>query len=391
MLARIFDAFNDPFMGVVVAKTKSKYGRYKPWILSGALLNAFILFAMFSVPKSLTPLHTKWYITVTYFLCGITYTLSDIPFWSIIPATTYPGKERESMTVLARTFSGIGAALPTIITMGCVGILSFSGGYRLGFKIYAAIIAVIYVITTIISVLYLPNKEISEPSELSTKELLSALIHNDHAMILSLVVILYYSAIYLSLNLLLYVFQYDLGSTLQYNLFMAYMGVAQFLSMVLFYPTLRKRYTNRQIFLSACVVCAIGYLCFVLFLGCSHINFLMLLVPGFCIGYGNGIAYTQVTIFVASAVDYGEKKTGRRDNSVVSSIQTLIVKFSSAIGVYIAGVGIDMIGITQSNITHRLLIDLRLLFSLPSLFMVVVAGFIFYYKHDLAKEDATNV
>ena len=53
MFARIFDAFNDPLMGVIVAKTKSRFGRYKPWIFSGAVLNALIMYAMFSVPTCL--------------------------------------------------------------------------------------------------------------------------------------------------------------------------------------------------------------------------------------------------------------------------------------------------------------------------------------------------
>ena len=69
MAARIFDAFNDPLMGVIVAKTKSRYGKYRPWIFTGALTNAFVLFAMFSVPQSvqgdgLKYVYTGFLITV---------------------------------------------------------------------------------------------------------------------------------------------------------------------------------------------------------------------------------------------------------------------------------------------------------------------------------------
>lgn len=51
MIARVFDAVNDPFMGVLVAKTKSKWGRFRPWILSGTVLNAFVLYALFAAPN----------------------------------------------------------------------------------------------------------------------------------------------------------------------------------------------------------------------------------------------------------------------------------------------------------------------------------------------------
>ena len=50
MIARVFDAFNDPFMGVLVAKTRTRWGRFRPWILSGTVLNAVVLYALFAAP-----------------------------------------------------------------------------------------------------------------------------------------------------------------------------------------------------------------------------------------------------------------------------------------------------------------------------------------------------
>ncbi|CUN86188.1 Thiomethylgalactoside permease II [Coprococcus eutactus] len=103
MVARVFDAFNDPIMGIVVAKTRSRWGRFRPWIFSGTVLNAVVLYAMFAVPESMGAGGMKVFLTVTYFLWGITYTLMDIPYWSMIPAITEPGKERENLSALARS------------------------------------------------------------------------------------------------------------------------------------------------------------------------------------------------------------------------------------------------------------------------------------------------
>ena len=50
LVARIFDAFNDPFMGVIVEKTKTRWGKFRPWLMIGTLLNAVILFLMFAAP-----------------------------------------------------------------------------------------------------------------------------------------------------------------------------------------------------------------------------------------------------------------------------------------------------------------------------------------------------
>lgn len=103
MVARVFDAFNDPIMGIVVAKTRSRWGRFRPWIFSGTVLNAVVLYAMFAAPESMGAGGMKVFLTVTYFLWGITYTLMDIPYWSMIPAITEPGKERENLSALARS------------------------------------------------------------------------------------------------------------------------------------------------------------------------------------------------------------------------------------------------------------------------------------------------
>ncbi len=108
LAARIFDAFNDPIMGVIVAKTKTKWGKFRPWLLIGALTNAAILFLMFCAPPSLDGAGMTAYAAVAYILWGVTYTMMDIPYWSMIPAFTEGGKERENLTTLARSAAGVG-------------------------------------------------------------------------------------------------------------------------------------------------------------------------------------------------------------------------------------------------------------------------------------------
>ena len=117
MAARVFDAFNDPFMGIITAKTKTKWGKFRPWLLIGTILNAVILFLMFAAPPALTGGGLVAYAAVTYILWGVTYTMMDIPFWSMIPAFTEGGKERENLTTLGRSCAGVGSALITIVTM----------------------------------------------------------------------------------------------------------------------------------------------------------------------------------------------------------------------------------------------------------------------------------
>ena len=87
-IARIFDAFNDPIMGIIVAKTKTKWGKFRPWLFIGTLTNAIVLYLMFAAPPALSGSGLVAYAAVTYILWGVTYTMMDIPYWSMIPAFT---------------------------------------------------------------------------------------------------------------------------------------------------------------------------------------------------------------------------------------------------------------------------------------------------------------
>ena len=122
MIARVFDALNDPFMGVLVAKTKTRWGRFRPWLFTGTVLNAFVLYALYSAPVT-SESKMMVFFSVVYILWGVTYTMMDIPYWSMIPALTDTQAERENLSVVGRTCAGIGAAIMAMGTMLMVGIL----------------------------------------------------------------------------------------------------------------------------------------------------------------------------------------------------------------------------------------------------------------------------
>lgn len=148
MIARVFDALNDPFMGVLVAKTRTKWGRFRPWILSGTVLNALVLYALFAAPV-LEGAGMMVYFSVVYILWGVTYTMMDIPYWSMIPAVTGTPADRENLSVVGRTCAGVGSALVAMFTMLLVGTLGGSSE-RTGFRYVALIVSGIFVVTEIV-------------------------------------------------------------------------------------------------------------------------------------------------------------------------------------------------------------------------------------------------
>ncbi|MGF0040575.1 glycoside-pentoside-hexuronide (GPH):cation symporter [Peptoniphilaceae bacterium SGI.131] len=390
MAARVFDAFNDPIMGVIVEKTNTKFGKFRPWILSGTLLNALILYGMFAMPKSLTGAAMLTYASAAYVLWGLTYTIMDIPFWSMIPALTKAGKDRESLSVIGRVAASFGFAIPTVMTMYLI--TRIGGTEREAFAILGLIVAIIFVIFELICVLGIKEEVQSKSKATGLKEMFKALFSNDQAMLVVISIILFNSSLYLTTQLALYFFKFDIGNGEMYGLFGMIGGVAQILSMMSF-PILRKKWSSKSILTGSVGVTIGGYLLLFILASLSVTNIALLGISAFIIYVGFGLTTVLTTIFLADTVDYGELKTGQRNESVVFSMQTFVVKLASAISVLIAGVGIDLIGLDiNANIqSSASLLGLRSLMTIVPIIGLSVSITYFRKRYKLTEEENERI
>ena len=352
LVARIFDAFNDPLMGVIVAKTKTKWGKFRPWLLIGTLTNAVILYLMFACPPTLDAGGLVAYAAVFYILWGVTYTMMDIPYWSMIPAFTEGGKEREGLTTLARSCAGVGSAIITIVTMLAVQFLgnTFGGADAnaktvelVGFKWFALIVAVLFIVFTILTCIFVKEKSTAEMKTVSVKQMFKALLKNDQAMTVVIAIVLINTAIYITSNLVIYFFKYDFGGTDwfgSYTLFNIFGGAVQILSMMLLYPILRKavKLSNTKIFYVCLTMGIAGYAVLLALAILGMGNVFILFVPGFFIFAASGLLNILTTVFLANTVDYGLLKNGTSDESVIFSMQTFVVKLASGIAAFAASI-----------------------------------------------------
>lgn len=348
MAARVFDAFNDPIMGVVVAKTKTRWGKFRPWLLIGTLTNAAVLFIMFAAPPAMDAKGLVAYAAVTYILWGVTYTMMDIPYWSMIPAFTEGGKEREDLTTLARTSAGVGSAIITIATMKLVPMLGRAlggvegnAGEIVGFKWFALIVAVLFILFTVLTCVNVKEKSTAEMKTVSVGQMFKALVQNDQAMTVTITIVLINTAIYITSNLVIYFFKYDFGGTgwnNAYVLFNMFGGAIQVLSMMAFYPLLRKKFSSLQIFYICLGMAIVGYAVLLALAFINMSSVFLLFIPAFCIFAANGMLTVITTVFLANTVDYGELKNGRRDESVIFSMQTFVVKLASGVAALVASI-----------------------------------------------------
>jgi len=397
MAARVFDALNDPFMGVLVAKTKTRWGRFRPWIFCGTVINALTVYALFAVPGGFGDGSTKAWLAVIYILWGVTYTMMDIPFWSMIPAITFPGKDREQLSSIARSAAGVGDALPTVLTMVIVPLLSggaIIANYTIGFKWWALIVAVVFVVSEVVFCLNVPEKRVEEMESVGVGQMFKSLFKNDQAMVVVAAIILVYMAINLVGNLILYFFQFDVGNTDAYSLFAAVCFGAQVVAMFLI-PLFRKKVEKLRLFKLGILVQIIGF-AILLGFAYTHIykaNWLILCLPGILVYVGYGVLNVMMTIFLSDSVDYGEAKNGSREESVIFSMQTFTVKLASGIAVFVAGLGIDLIGLIAEAETQsaQTLAGLRLIMTIPSVILLVLAFLVFQKGYKLNDKKMAEI
>ena len=400
MIARVFDAANDPFMGVVVAKTNSRWGKFRPWLFTGTILNAFVLYALFAAP-AVSGKALMIYFAVMYILWGVTYTMMDIPFWSMIPAVTSTAKDRENLSVVGRTSAGVGYALINVFTVMAVSKLG-GGIERTGFRLFALIIAILFVIFILFTCFTIREQKEENMQTTSVKEMFKALFNNDQAIVTVVTIVLINSALYITSNLLIYFFKYDIGGTTwkdAYTLFTSVGGISQILGMMAVYPILRSKLSNTIIFKLSLCLAILGYtfLLALCLLGYSSV-LTMLMVPGVIIFISNGILTVLTTVFLANTVDYGEAKTGHREESVIFSMQTFVVKAASGLAVFITGVSLDLIGLTSKDglgegiptFTSPLL-GLRLLMTILPIIGLVLALILFTRKFIISDEKAEQI
>ena len=362
LAARVFDAFNDPIMGVIVAKTRTRWGKFRPWLLIGTLTNAVVLFLMFAAPPKLDAAGLTTYAAVTYILWGVTYTMMDIPYWSMIPAFTQGGKEREGLTPLARSCAGVGSAIITIVTMIAVHALGSAGATAreveiLGFKWFSLIVAVLFVGFTVLTCVNVKERSTAEMETVSVGQMFKALVQNDQAMTVTVAIVLINSSIYITSNLVLYFFKYDFGGVGWYNsytLFNTFGGGMQILSMMVLYPLLRNglRLSNTKIFYICLIMAIAGYAVLLLLAFTNMSNVLILFIPGFFIFAASGLLNILTTVFLANTVDYGELKNHRRDESVIFSMQTFVVKLASGLAAFIASICLQVNKLSDAAVSE---------------------------------------
>lgn len=304
-VAKLWDAFNDLFMGMIVDNTRSRFGKFVPWLVIGTLINAFVFVIVFT-DFHLTGVGLCVFASVAYVLWGMTYTIMDIPYWSIIPNLTSDPAERESVSVLPRVFASIGQSL--IIAGFGVQIIKGLGGDYTGYHRFALIIAAAFIFTIGVCVINLPKKQTAGKTEkIHFKDIFSIIKQNDQLRWAVALILLYNVGIQLIMGVATYYFSYVCNNAGMLSAFMISASIAEVVGLLIF-PKVTKNLSRKTAFLLACIFPAVGLILLLLVGIFCPTNIILTAISGVIVKTGTGLELGCATVFLADVVDYGECK-----------------------------------------------------------------------------------
>ena len=350
----VWDAFNDPIMGSIIENTRTKFGKFKPWILIGAVTNAVMLVIFFS--NRITGWAFVAVFALLYLLWDITFTMNDISYWSMLSSLTSKPHERDSITSFANLFAGLGTVLSTaLIPVLTAGKNTIGGNSITAYMVISIVFAGVFVagqsvVCATVKEPHVANVPLEERTGL--KKMIKVIFGNDQLLwvaLIMLVVNLSGAVVTTFVTNYFYLeFGYEGSNVTMFTTFYAASsGIVFFI-----YPILSKRLQRFRLAFVALMCACTGCTALLItgFFVPQDIKFWLYCVEAMVVGFGYSLFYMVVTICLMNTIEYNEYKTGERNEGIIFSVRPFMAKMSSALQkliTMVAYLAIGMLSITN--------------------------------------------
>ena len=329
VFGRIWDAINDPMMGAIIEGSHMKFGKFRPWILIGAVLTGLILIIMFNV-QTLVGWKFVVFMAVMYLLWESTFTMNDIGYWSMLASLSSKKEQRNQATMLTVVFAGVGA----FIAQGGISFL-YPGNVLQAFGWISIAVAVIFVLMQTVMVVFIketPRSAMEQTEKVSMKQMWNTIKNNDQILWMTLVMLFYNVGSSLLVGLAYNLYYLEIGYDGMAIAFVAIFGIFNIGSQLV-YPKLSEKFGRKKLQKISIVLACIGYAGIAL-LGWTSIlpfNLITLSLFGIFVFVGQSWYYMACIINMTNCVEYNEYKRGERNEAVVSTLRPLMAKFADAV------------------------------------------------------------
>ncbi|MGO1975192.1 MAG: glycoside-pentoside-hexuronide (GPH):cation symporter [Propionibacteriaceae bacterium] len=391
VLMRFFDAVNDPLMGVVVDNTRTRWGKFKPWIAIGALAWAVATVVMFS-DWGLTGAAFVVAFAVVYLVWEVAYTINDISYYGMLPSLSRNQVERERIGVVARICANVGVFALVValvpVTTALEGLLWSAQQAWFALAVGAVVVMLAFQLIT----LFATRQQVAvrAPAHTPVRELLSVIVRNDQLLWVTCSMVLFMTGYTVTTSLGLYYFTYIFGDPGMYPVFAAILGVTQ-IGGLLCFPLVSARLGRRRVHMVATISCVAGYTVFV----AAGSSMVVIGIAGVLLFAGQAFIQLLMMMFIADSVEYGEWKLGRRNESVTFSLQPFIYKASSALASAVVGLTLILSGVneatTAADVTGRGVVVFKVAMMVLPMLLVGLSWLVLSRRYRLDEERYAEI
>ena len=387
LVSRFIDAFTDPIMGMIGDNTRSKMGKYRPWIIFGAPVLGVLIFLLFTAPEMSATMKIV-YAYIVYIAYSLASTVVNIPYHALTPVLSQDPQQR---TVIVTWKQGMGTVAQFIITIMALPLVEAFGGGKQGWAIYGALIGILTTLSFFVCAWGgrdYDKVNMSAPKEkFNFKENIQLVAKNKPMLMLMIAfgTDVLANATYSAVNM--YYFKYVLGRT---DLVAPVASAILFGGIISlpFLPVLSKALGKKKLYWFGSLLSIIP-LVVMWVKPTAPVMILMSMMGAF--GFMSRIPSNMGWAMLPECSDYAEWKYGKRGDGLLSSSLTFINKFGMAIGGFIASFFLGLVGFVanqdQSQAVMNMIVFLR--FGMPVL--GYVASLISMYFYEITNEKYEEI
>lgn len=349
--ARIFDALNDPIMGNIIERTRTRWGKFKPWLVIGILSTSVVVYLAFNT--SLQGWSFVWFFGVIYFMYSITFTMHDISYWGMVPALSSDANARNQFTARATLFAGIGGTLASVlIPMLTVGDKAIGGSTTTAYGVIALVICIIAPLFLCFTIFGVREKrEYTDAPPVSLKKIWKTITGNDQLLWISLIFLIQqigngFIIGGIGSTYIYFDFGYNGGL---FSLF-SIVGMSVTAFLMIFYPAISRKIKRKKLMGILAVIAVAGYVIMLiagLVLPSTMLKFWAVVIGYMLSNFGQYGFYLVMMISIINTVEYNEYVSGQRDEAIIASLRPFLTKLSSALIILITNLSYIIFGVTS--------------------------------------------
>ncbi|MEM6708711.1 MAG: MFS transporter [Pseudomonadota bacterium] len=344
LVARTWDAINDPLMGIIVDRTRTRWGKFRPYLLWTPLpiaIATVLCFTAFDVQPT-----TKLILAyTTYIVWSMIYTVNDVPIWALSSAMTQDSEARTSLITLARLLSLVGIMIPAIFVIPMVEYFG-QGNDAVGYQSTAMVLAAAACGLMLLAFFNVNERVTPKTERPNLGQSYRALASNRPLQIIVLLSLLSVLGL-VGQSLFVYFATYNLGDRGLLPTLFAVTAVGMIVG-ILPIPMLVRRMGKKQTMAALIVVNAMAA---VVFFAVGYENLTLVYVLTAINSLPTGARTVLTTAMIADTIEYMQWRTGERSEGIIFSVQTFTAKITTAIGGFVGGVALTVIGY-QPNATQ---------------------------------------